>query len=395
MFKRFVKIFIRDSENVGDATVREKYGRLTGITGIFLNVILCVSKIITGLVTGAISVLSDGVNNLSDAGSSVITLIGFKLSAKKPDRDHPFGHGRMEYFAGLAVSVIIIIVAFELLSDSIGKIISRSSPSFESEAIRYITIAVLAASIVVKLWMALFNRYCGKKIDSVAMRATALDSISDCISTSVVLGATVAAMFFPNAPIDGIAGVVVSIFIGYTGVKSVKEIVDLLLGTAPGKEFVDAIGDYICTYDDRIVGIHDLLVHDYGPGRKMITVHVEVPAKADIMSIHDVVDNIERGLEKHFGCLATIHMDPVETDSERVTFLKEKCLEIVKTLDADVSIHDFRMNEGDTHANLIFDVVFDRDTSFCEEQVAEYVNKRLAEFDEKLTAVIKVEYSYV
>ena len=282
MFGWLTKIFIKDRDNTSDPHVRESYGKLTGITGIILNIILCASKIVTGLITGAISVVSDGINNLSDAASSIITLVGFKLSAKKPDKEHPFGHGRMEYFAGLLVSLIILLVAFELFSESLQNIIDGTVPSFASENVRIITICVLGASILVKLWMALFNRYCGKKINSVAMQATAADSATDCISTAVVLVCTVLTAFVGNFPIDAIAGIVVAIFIFYTGIKSVKSILDLLLGKAPDPELVREIADYVVNFDSNIVGVHDLIVHDYGPGRKMITLHAEVPAEGNM-----------------------------------------------------------------------------------------------------------------
>ena len=227
MFGRFIKIFIKDSDDVENPRVRENYGKLTGITGIVLNLILCAAKIITGAVTGAISVLSDGVNNLSDAASSVITLAGFKISAKKPDKEHPFGHGRMEYFAGLLVSLIILLVAFELFSESVSNIIAGKTPSFGSDVVRTVTLCVLAVSIAVKLWKAHFNRYFGKKINSVAMRATAADSASDCVSTAVVLVCTALTALTGDFPLDACAGIVVSLFIFYTGVKSVRDILDL------------------------------------------------------------------------------------------------------------------------------------------------------------------------
>ncbi|HIW04897.1 MAG TPA: cation diffusion facilitator family transporter [Firmicutes bacterium] len=395
MFGWLTKIFIKDRDNTSDPHVRESYGKLTGITGIILNIILCASKIVTGLITGAISVVSDGINNLSDAASSIITLVGFKLSAKKPDKEHPFGHGRMEYFAGLLVSLIILLVAFELFSESLQNIIDGTVPSFASENVRIITICVLGASILVKLWMALFNRYCGKKINSVAMQATAADSATDCISTAVVLVCTVLTAFVGNFPIDAIAGIVVAIFIFYTGIKSVKSILDLLLGKAPDPELVREIADYVVNFDSNIVGVHDLIVHDYGPGRKMITLHAEVPAEGNMVQLHEIIDSIERGLAEHYNCLATIHMDPVVTTSERVNMLKAKCVEIVKSIDPGFSVHDFRVSEGKEHSNVIFDVVLTRDTRLTNAQIEAIIRQKLAEYDKTLCPVVEFDLPFV
>lgn len=395
MFGWLTKIFIKDRDNTSDPHVRESYGKLTGITGIILNIILCASKIVTGLITGAISVVSDGINNLSDAASSIITLVGFKLSAKKPDKEHPFGHGRMEYFAGLLVSLIILLVAFELFSESLQNIIDGTVPSFVSENVRIITICVLGASILVKLWMALFNRYCGKKINSVAMQATAADSATDCISTAVVLVCTVLTAFVGNFPIDAIAGIVVAIFIFYTGIKSVKSILDLLLGKAPDPELVREIADYVVNFDSNIVGVHDLIVHDYGPGRKMITLHAEVPAEGNMVQLHEIIDSIERGLAEHYNCLATIHMDPVVTTSERVNMLKAKCVEIVKSIDPGFSVHDFRVSEGKEHSNVIFDVVLTRDTRLTNAQIEAIIRQKLAEYDKTLCPVVEFDLPFV
>ena len=394
MFGWLTKIFIKDRDNTSDPHVRESYGKLTGITGIILNIILCASKIVTGLITGAISVVSDGINNLSDAASSIITLVGFKLSAKKPDKEHPFGHGRMEYFAGLLVS-LILLVAFELFSESLQNIIDGTVPSFASENVRIITICVLGASILVKLWMALFNRYCGKKINSVAMQATAADSATDCISTAVVLVCTVLTAFVGNFPIDAIAGIVVAIFIFYTGIKSVKSILDLLRGKAPDSELVREIADYVVNFDSNIVGVHDLIVHDYGPGRKMITLHAEVPAEGNMVQLHEIIDSIERGLAEHYNCLATIHMDPVVTTSERVNMLKAKCVEIVKSIDPGFSVHDFRVSEGKEHSNVIFDVVLTRDTRLTNAQIEAIIRQKLAEYDKTLCPVVEFDLPFV
>ncbi len=395
MFDKYIKTFIKNAEDVENPEVRQKYGKLAGITGIILNVFMSVMKICAGVITGAISIISDGVNNLSDAGSSVITLLGFKLSAKKPDKGHPFGHGRMEYFSGLAVSIVIIMVAVSLFSDSIQKVIGGVVPDIGSDTVFFVTAGILFLSILIKLWMAAFNRYAGKKISSVAMEATFFDSVSDCISTLVVLICLILSRFVVDFPIDGIAGISVSLFIAYTGVRSVSDVASVLLGKAPDPKLVKEIEEYVKNYDQRVVGIHDLMLHDYGPGRKIIMLHTEVPAEGNIMELHDMVDNIENGLEEKFNCVATIHMDPVTTTSERVNSLKASCKEIVRSIDPKFDIHDFRVVEGDTHSNLIFDVLLTHETALSVEQVKAEVEKKVKELDPKLNAKVKAEYPLV
>ncbi|MCQ2387435.1 MAG: cation diffusion facilitator family transporter [Clostridia bacterium] len=395
MFEKLIKMFIKDADNVSDIKVREKYGTLTGIFGIVLNTILSVLKIVVGIIVGAISVVSDGVNNLSDAGSSLITLVGFKLSGKKPDKKHPFGHGRMEYFAGLLVSLVILIVAVELFIGSLKKVINGETISFESDSVLILTIVILSVSILVKCFMSLFYRYAGKKIKSSAITATSLDSISDCISTAVVLVCTILSLFIKSFAIDGVGGLIVSLFIAYTGVRSVIEILDLLLGQAPDKEFVDKIAKYVLSFDKKIVGVHDLMIHDYGPGRKIIVLHAEVPSNGSIMELHDMIDNLERGIENEFNCMATIHLDPVDTESERVLELKNICRKLAKEIDEQFEIHDFRMNEGTTHANVIFDLLITFDRKESKEEIAEMLKDRIKEYDSKLNAVITVDFPLI
>ena len=395
MIKLLTKLFVKDSENVNDPKVREHYGFMTSITGIFLNIILSAGKILTGVVTGAISIVSDGINNLSDAASSIVTLLGFKFSTKKADKKHPFGHGRMEYFAALTVSIVILLVAVELFKSSFTKILEKQILSYTSKTEFIATICILAASIIVKLWMAVFNKRIGKKIDSVAMDATALDSVSDCVATSVVLICTVLSLFIKNLPIDGYAGIVVSLFIAFTGIKSISETANLLLGSAPDPKLVSDVADYVKNFDKNVIGIHDLMIHDYGPGRLIIILHVEVCAKNDVMEMHDMIDNIERGLEKKYSCIATIHMDPVITDDERVNELKALTKKIVAEIDPAFTIHDFRMNEGGTHGNLIFDVVITHETKLTDEKIIDTIEQKLREYNPKLYAKVTVEYSFV
>ncbi len=392
MFDKMVRRFVKNADNVNDPVVRESYGRLSGVTGIILNYILCAAKIVVGALTGAISVLSDGVNNLSDAGSSVITLIGFKMSAKKPDKGHPFGHGRTEYFAGLAVSAVILIVAVQLLIGSVKKIVAGEATVYSSEATFFVTIGVLVFSIFVKGWMAVFNRDLGKRLNSAAMKATAADSLSDCVATAVVLLCAVLSRFFESVPIDGYAGVAVSLFIAFAGIQSMRSVVDLLMGEAPDPEFCKEVADYALHFNELVIGVHDLVVHDYGPGRKMITLHVEVPAEGDILQMHDVIDNIEHGIEQKFNCKTTIHMDPVITTSKRLSELKKKCVEIVSEIRPEFTLHDFRMNEGDTHTNLIFDVVVPYDTKLTPHEIEDQIDAALKKTDPKLRAKINVDY---
>ena len=394
MFDGYLKNYSEDE--LLKPEVRAKCGLKTGVTGIIVNVILCLAKIISGLAIGAISIVSDGINNLSDAGSSIITLFGFKLSEKKPDKEHPFGHGRMEYCAGLGVSVIIIIVAAELLITSIEKIVAWEEAAPQSALSLAVTFAVLAASIAAKFYLAALNKSIGKKINSVAMLATAADSLSDCLATTVVLISSVLSIFVKGIPFDGFAGAIVSLFIAVSGIKSIKSVIDLLLGEAPDPALVKGVADYVLNFDKtKIIGIHDLMIHDYGPGRKIIVLHAEVPAEGDVLKLHDVIDNVERGLESKFNCLATIHMDPVVTTSPRLNAIKEECVKIVKEINPEFTLHDFRMNEGDTHANVIFDLVTPPDNKIPEREIKKTVNKKLKEYDGKLNAVITVENSFV
>lgn len=395
MFKAIADKLIGESD-VNDPKIRKKCGFFTGIVGIAVNVALCLIKIVAGLLSGAISIVSDGINNLSDAGSSIITLFGFKLASKKPDKEHPFGHGRMEYCAALGVSVVVLIVAVELMINSVKKIIAFETSSFGSSVTAIITFVVLGFSIVAKLWLGLLNISVAKRIDSVAMKATAKDSFSDCLATSIVILSAILSRFFENIPFDGIAGAIVSVFIALSGIDSIKSVVDLLLGEAPDPKLVKGVSDYVLNYDKKYVtGIHDVMIHDYGPGRKIIVLHAEVPAEGDILQIHDTIDNIERGLEKKFDCLATIHIDPVVTSSPRLNAIKERCEKIVAEIDPEFTLHDFRMNEGNTHANVIFDLVITNETKLSEKEIKNIVSEKIKEYDDKLNPVITVEHSFV
>jgi len=331
---------------------RSAYGKLCGIVGIILNIILFIGKFVAGLISNSIAITADAFNNLSDAGSSLVTLIGFKLAEQKPDSDHPFGHGRMEYLSGLVVSAVILMMGFELVKDSIDKILHPTGVDFS-----VVVLIILVASIIGKCYMALYNYNYGKRFESSTLKATAVDSLSDCVSTTVVLIATIIG-HYTDVQIDGFCGIAVGILIFVAGINAAKETLSPLLGEAPDPEFVTQIEELVLNYDKAaIIGIHDLIVHDYGPGRRIISLHAEVPAEGNMMSLHDVIDNLEMKLREELGCLTTIHMDPVVTTDERVTELKQRCVELVKGIGDTLSLHDFRVVFGDTHTNMIFDVV--------------------------------------
>lgn len=347
---------------------RSAYGKICGAVGIFLNILLFVGKFAAGLISNSIAITADAFNNLSDAGSSLVTLIGFKLAEQKPDSDHPFGHGRIEYLAGLVVSAVILMMGFELVKDSIDKILHPSPVEFSA-----IVLIILVASILLKCYMAYYNFSYGKRFESSTLRATATDSLSDCVSTSVVLLATVIG-HFADVQIDGFCGIAVGVLIFVAGINAARETLSPLLGEAADPEFVQQIEDIVLSYDtENIIGIHDLIVHDYGPGRRIISLHAEVPAEGDILVMHDVIDNLEMKFRHELGCLTTIHMDPVVTTDERVTELKERCVDIVKAIGDSLSLHDFRVVFGETHTNMIFDVVIPYEFYLSDEETKKMI----------------------
>ena len=353
---------------------RSVYGKICGLVGILLNLLLFVGKFVAGLLSHSIAITADAFNNLSDAGSSVVTLVGFKLAEQKPDADHPFGHGRIEYLSGLAIAGVILLMAFELLQDSIDKIVHPVEIDFSG-----IVLAILIVSILVKCYMALYNFSVGKKIDSTALRATAVDSLSDCVSTSVILVATLVG-HYTEWQIDGWCGVAVAVLIFVAGINAAKDTLDPLLGQAPDPVLVEQIENMVLTFDEEsIVGVHDLIVHDYGPGRRVISLHAEVPAEGDILQLHDVIDNLEVKLRTELGCLTTIHMDPVATKDERVLALKEQCITIVKNIGESLSLHDFRVVLGESHTNLIFDVVIPYEFALSDAETTQLIQEKVWE----------------
>lgn len=380
--------FLIENKYEEESLKRKAYGTLCSIVGIFLNLLLFAGKYFAGYLSGSVAIMADAVNNLSDAGSSFITLIGFWFAGMKPDIEHPFGHGRFEYISGLCVAFMIILMGFELAKDSVMKIIHPEA--VESGTVIMI---ILIASIAVKLYMAIYNRKIGKKIDSSAMKATATDSMSDMVATTAVLGSVLINGAF-GINLDGICGLIVSVVIMYAGYNVVKETISPLLGQPPEKEFVEEIYNIVMAHDE-ISGIHDLVVHDYGPGRVMISLHTEVPGDGDIFKIHDLIDRIENELNEKLGCEAVIHMDPIETNNEVVKNMKRVVSDIVKQIYEEMSIHDFRMVAGDTHTNLIFDVVIPYSVKESDEAVKAKIQEKLSEYNDTYFAVMHVDREYI
>lgn len=378
------KYFIKDRENVASPAVRQAYGMLCSIAGIFFNVLLAGGKCIAGIISGSIAIMADAANNLSDAASSVIVLIGFKMAGQKPDKDHPFGHGRIEYISGLLVSVLIIFMAWELFQSSVVKIFHPEETKFEP-----IVAVILIASVLVKLYIFCYNRSIGKRIDSEAMLATSKDSISDMAATSVVLVSMLVSHFF-HINIDGYCGVFVALLIFYAGFTSARDTISPLLGQPPEPGFVKRIEEIVMSYEE-IIGIHDLIVHNYGPGRTMISLHAEVSAQGNILLLHDVIDNIERKLKEEMGCEAVIHMDPVCVEDEETKQLKELVIQAAVEIAEELSVHDFRIVKGPTHTNVIFDLVIPYDFKLSDEKTTEQLKQRIQEYDSTYYAVIEVD----
>jgi len=361
---------------------------LAAFTGIVLNLLLFAGKLTAGLLAASVAVVADAFNNMSDAGSAVVTLIGFRLALKPVDKGHPLGHGRLEYIAGFIVDLLIILVGAELFKSSFEKILSPSLPS-----VSVLTYALLSAAILVKLWLFFFYRKIGKLIDSSAIQASAFDSLSDTAATALVLISALVSKFTGLA-IDGWAGILVASFILFTGFKAAKETIDLLLGTPPKPEFIEEIRNFVKGYPE-VAGIHDLIVHDYGPGRKFISFHAEVPADSDINYAHDVIDCVERDMNEKFGCIVTIHLDPIEMNDARVQEMKKLAEESAAEIDPAFTIHDFRMTSGGKHVNMIFDLQVPSDSKMPTEEAAKRVAERISEKNPDCYAVIKAEHPFI
>lgn len=388
MIHFLAKHFIENYQDTNDQAVRRAYGVLCGCVGIALNILLFAGKLLAGILSRSIAITADAVNNLSDAGSSVVTLLGFKLAAQAPDRDHPFGHGRLEYVSGLVVSMVIVLMGAELGKTSVGKILHPEPVAFSPLAA-----VILATSILVKMYMAGYNRSVGKKISSAAMGATAADSLSDCLATAAVLLGTLVGHFW-NVRIDGWCGAAVAIFILFSGFSAARDTVNPLLGQPPSPEFVERIFALVRAREE-IIGIHDLIVHDYGPGRRILSLHAEVPASGDILALHDVVDSLERQLNEELGCLATIHMDPVVNDDGRTAEARERVAAMVKIIDPGIGVHDFRMVPGPSHTTLIFDAEVPYQCPLSHQEIRRRIQSGVRTLDESWSAVVEVEKSYI
>lgn len=383
-----IKTFIRDSEQVHDPAVRERYGILSGVVGILLNLLLSAGKLCAGVLSASISITADAFNNLSDAGSSVVTLVGFKLAGQKADDGHPFGHGRLEYLTGLLVSLVILLVGLELGKSSIEKILHPEPVSFS-----VVSVIILAISILVKLWMCLFNRRLGRRIGSAAMAATAADSLSDVAATSAVLAGTLVGRMTGLA-IDGWVGALVAVFILRAGWGAAKDTINPLLGQNPDPELVRNIQTTVLSHP-QVTGMHDLIIHDYGPGRSMMSFHAEVPIDSDIMEAHDVIDHIERELKDRFGIETSVHMDPIATNDEQVNRVRAQVAALVQVIDPAMTIHDFRMTRGPLHTNLIFDVVVPHKCPLSDGEVAARIEKAVKTLDDHYFVVLQLDRSYV
>jgi len=383
-----IKLFVKDYTNTSDSKVRIKYGNFASVTGIICNFLLFVIKMIIGILFNSVAIIADSVNNLTDAANSAITLIGFVFSGKPADKDHPYGHARYEYIACLLVSFIILMLGLSLLKTSFVKIFKP-----ESVTANYITLAVLLIAILFKFWMSIFYRKIGKKINSNVLIANSVDSLNDVVSTSVVLITTIIAMF-TDFNLDGIAGCLVSLLIIWSGIGILKDTFDDLIGTTPEPELINNIISKLKSYED-VMGIHDLVVHSYGPGNYFATVHVEVSSYADILVSHDMIDNIERDFLNELGINLVIHLDPIVTDDNETNEVKGVVLNIIKTISEELSIHDFRMVKGETHTNLIFDVLTPVDYKQKDSDLIEQINCEIKKIDNKYNVVITVDKNYV
>lgn len=386
------KIFIKDYKNYQKQEVRNAYGKLCGDVGIVSNILLCAVKIITGVLISSVAILADGINNLSDAGSSIITLLGFKLSSIPADSEHPFGHQRIEYISGLVVSFIILIIGVLLMKTSIEKIITGSEAIPKKQVL--ITMIILFFAILVKLWQSLFYRKNGKLIGSTTLIATSQDSLNDCISTSVVLISMIITYIFPNVVLDGYMGAIVSVFIIISGIGLIKETISPLIGEAPSKEFIDDIADRILKYDG-IIGIHDLVIHTYGPAKTFVTVHAEVDANVDITISHDIIDNIEHDFMDKLNINLVIHMDPVDLRCEETRQLKAMTNDILGDISVDLRFHDFRIVKGPTHTNVIFDVVVPIGFRMKNDELKSLIDSKFKDIDKKYNTVITVDQELI
>ena len=387
MGKLLIKLFVRDYENTEDPKVRESYGKFAGVVGIISNLFLCIMKILIGVFSGSIAIIADGINNMADASSSIITLVGFRLASKPEDEDHPYGHARIEYLTGLFVSILIIVLGVQLFKTSLEKIFNPDTLEFS-----YITIITLVIAIAVKLWQSLFNISIGKKINSLTLIATGADSRNDVIATSAVL-VSVLVVKFTGLQIDGYMGCLVALFIIWSGIQLVRDTISPLLGEAPDDDLVKAITETV-KKEPGILGIHDLMVHNYGPGKIFASIHVEVDADGDLMKSHDMIDNIERIVKESLRIEFVIHMDPVKTNDPLIHKMKAVISEAFAPLDGVENIHDFRIVPGPTHTNIIFDVVLSMDCRYTEKEIQKIADDTVKAIDDNYFVVITFDRAY-
>ena len=387
MTKLLLKKFIGENADTGNTEVRTKYSVFAGILGIICNLFLFAVKLGVGAAMSSIAIISDAFNNLSDTGSSAVAIIGAKLSAKKPDKEHPFGHGRIEYVSSLIVSFLIMLVGFELLKTSVSKIFNPQQVQLNT-----ILVIILCISIPVKLWMYSYNRYIGRLTNSGILMATAKDCINDVIATSAVIFSSVIGKLISFPALDGIVGTVVSFMIMYSGFKISLDTIGLLLGTAPEKEIIEAVRSIILAAPG-VVGVHDLIVHDYGPGRILASVHAEVPDDCNVVEIHEVIDELEHKIERDLGIHIVVHMDPITINCEKTASMRNMVLEVVKGIDERMGIHDFRMTDGESNVNLIFDIEAPLDVENFDD-IKNIVTNKIKAVDEKFNCVITVDFIY-
>ena len=386
MTNLLVKLFIRDGENIKSPAVRRAYGTLASVVGIVLNLLIAGAKVIVGTLFGAISIQADGINNFSDAGSQIISLISFKMASKPADKEHPFGHARIEYVASMIVSFLILVISFNLFSESVTKLFSGES----GVEFSWIMIIVLGVSILVKLWLCLFNSKLAKKINSSVMKATSADSFSDAIATFAVLVSMIIFKLTGFGRADAIMGIIVAVVIFIAGVNILNDTKNSILGHAADPETIEDIEKIVAGYPDAL-GIHDMVVHNYGPGIIIASLHIEVDGAKNIFDTHDMIDNIEKKIGQKLNIQVTIHMDPIVTDDEQVTSMRNMTRDIVKSIDKEWDIHDFRFVKGNTHTNLIFDVCVPFECKYTAQQIRDIIQFKLHEVDEKLLVVITVD----
>ena len=388
MKKLFIKLFVKNPTDLQNPKVRSSYLSLAGFTGIAVNLLLFIGKLVLGLISASVAIIADAFNNISDAGSAIVALIGFRLASKPVDKEHPLGHGRLEYVTGFIVNMLIILVGFELFKSSLDKILHPVLPSVGN-----ITLILLAVAILVKAWLFTFYRKISKLTSSATVKASSLDSLTDCIATALVLISALIARFYGVA-IDGWAGSLVAVFILFTGIKASKETIDLLLGSPPSPAFIQEIYDFAKNYP-QIIGLHDVMVHDYGVGRQIVSFHAEVSADSDINLAHEEVDKMERDMHKKFGCIVTVHLDPIVTNDPLVNELRTLVEQTAKEMNEEFTIHDFRMTKGEKNNNLIFDLVLPADCTMPTQDAEKQLAERIQSKKPDCSCVIRAEHPFV